>query len=79
MACCKLSTLKPGLLQQLREMMPDDLTALQVFGDPAYPQCAHLLGGYSNPAAAFEESAWNTRMSKVIIVVEWGFKEIITP
>jgi len=48
----------------------------QVYGDPAYPQCAHLFGGFRNPPAGSIQAEWNTQMSKVREVVEWAFGEI---
>jgi hypothetical protein len=49
-----------------------------LYGDPAYPQSPHLFGGFRNTIPGSPEAQWNTMMSQVCQVVEWGFKEIIT-
>jgi hypothetical protein len=67
-----------NLLPQLRTMMPNADLAYVLYGDPAYPQSAYLIGGFNNPAAQSPQAHWNTQMSKVRESVEWGFKEIVT-
>jgi nuclease HARBI1 len=47
-----------------------------LYGDLAYPQSLHLFGGFRNPLPGSPEAQWNTLMSQVRRVVEWGFKEI---
>ncbi len=49
-----------------------------LYGDPAYPQSQYIFGGFRNPAAGTVEARWNTDMSKVREVVEWGFANIIS-
>jgi hypothetical protein len=69
-----------GVLQQLRELMPEDGSngiVYSLYGDPAYPQSHYLFGGFWNAAVGSPEAAWNTAMSRVRECVEWGFKEII--
>jgi nuclease HARBI1 len=73
---------KSELIPKLREFMPDvaDPPAPAVFslyGDPAYPQSEYIFGGYRNPRAGSPEAQWNTEMSKVREVVEWGFANIV--
>ena len=70
-----------NLLNKLRDLMPADGSLGPVFslyGDPAYPQSLHLFGGFRNAIPGSPEAQWNTMMSQVRQVVEWGFKEIIT-
>jgi quinol monooxygenase YgiN len=67
------------LLQKLRAFMPQDgLIVYSLYGDPAYPQSAYVYGGYRNPPAGSLQAAWNTQMSKVREVVEWGFANIVS-
>ena len=73
-----MHSVKSELIPQLRELMPDDAELYSLFGDPAYPQSAHLFGSFRNPPAGSPEAGWNTQLSKVQEVVEWLFKEIIT-
>ena len=67
-----------NLLDQLREMMPDPFNAFALYGDPAYPQSTHILGPFINPPGGSINALWNSTMSRVRIVVEWGFKEVIS-
>ena len=48
-----------------------------IYGDPAYPQLRNILGGFHNPEEGSLEVEWNTRMSSIREVVEWGYKEIV--
>ena len=67
-----------GLLNKLQEFMPDDApediaaVIYSLYGDPAYPQSIHIFGGYKNPADGSAQAHWNSQMSKVREVVEWG-------
>ena len=45
--------------------------------DPAYPHSHYLFGGYRNPRAGTLQAQWNTEVSKVREVVEWGFASIL--
>jgi nuclease HARBI1 len=68
-----------NLLQKLRHLMPADGSlgpVYSLYGDPAYPQSLHLFGGFRNTVPGSPEAQWNTLMSQVRQVVEWGFKEI---
>ena len=47
-----------------------------LYADPAYPQSAHILGGYRHPASGSREALWITLMSRVRESVEWGFATI---
>ena len=68
-----------GLLQQLRDLMPiNGIGIYSLYGDPAYPQSQYIFGGFRHPQPGSQEAQWNTTLSKVREVVEWGFKEIIT-
>ena len=68
------------LLEQLQDMMPEGEPGpiYLLYGDPAYPQSLYLIGGYRFPEPGSQQAAFNTQMSKVREVVEWGFKEIMT-
>jgi hypothetical protein len=67
------------LLQKLRAFMPKDGGIVySLYGDPANPQSAYVYGGYRNPPAGSLQAAWNTQMSKVREVVEWGFANIVS-
>jgi nuclease HARBI1 len=52
-------------------------TVYSLYGDPAYPQSQYIFGGFRNPAAGTLEARWNTEMSKVREVVEWGLANLI--
>ena len=67
-----------NLLTKLTDMMPVDGVTHALYGDPAYPQSQYLFGGFPHPRAGSIEALWNTLMSKVREVVEWGYKQIIT-
>ena len=73
-----------SLLNKLQEFMPDDApedieaVTYSLYGDPAYPQSIHIFGGYKNPADGSAQASWNSQMSKVREVVEWGFANILT-
>jgi nuclease HARBI1 len=69
-----------NLLFKLRQLMPADGSlgpVYSLYGDPAYPQSLHLFGGFRNVDAGSPQAQWNTMMSQVRQVVEWGFKEVI--
>jgi nuclease HARBI1 len=62
----------------LHENAPPPPLVFSLYGDPAYPQSGYIFGGYRNPrAGSSPEAQWNTEMSKVREVVEWGFANII--
>ena len=67
-------------MEQLRTTMPDDNSNGPIYilyGDLAYPQSPHLLGGYRNVVNGTDEAQFNRLMSSVRITVEWGYCEII--
>jgi hypothetical protein len=72
-----------GLLNKLQELMPDDApediaaVIYSLYGEPAYPQSIHIFGRYKNPADGSTHAHWNSQMSKVHEVVEWGFATIL--
>ena len=77
---------KSGLIGKLCEFMPppegvyeynDNDGVFSLYGDPAYPQSLYVFGGYKNPPPGSAQAHWNTEMSKVREVVEWGFANII--
>ena len=59
---------------------PEDITAViySLYCYPAYPQSIHIFGGYKNPADGSAHAHWNSQISKVCEVVEWGFAKILT-
>lgn len=68
------------LLPALQQLMPADGTGGPIYcmySDLAYPTSAWLMKGFVNAAEGSPEKAFNTAMSKVRIVVEWGFKNIV--
>ena len=60
--------------------MPDlpGSDVLSLYGDPAYAQSIYKFGGYKNPLNGSTHAHWNTSMSKVHEVVEWGFANILS-
>jgi nuclease HARBI1 len=69
-----------GLLDKLWSFMPDlpGTVVFSLYGDPAYPQSIYIFGGYKNPLNGSTHALWNTTMSKVCEVVEWGFADILS-
>ena len=67
------------LVPRLRLLMPADGNdqaggnVYSLYADPAYPQSAHIFGGFRNPAPGSREAMWITQMSSVRESVEWGF------
>jgi len=65
---------------------PDDGNTYRLCGDPAYPQSVCIDGFGVQGQGLLEHGGilacrrsvkwWNTCMSKVCEVVEWGFKDI---
>ena len=72
-----------GLFNKLQEFMPDDApedidaVIYSLYDDPAYLQSIHIFGGYKNPAYGSAHAHWNSQMSKICEVVEWGFTNIL--
>ncbi|MGH7974246.1 MAG: transposase family protein [bacterium] len=67
-----------NLLTDLRAMLPHENGILyRLYGDPAYPNSPYIIGRFRHARPGTNEAAWNTNMSKVREVVEWGFKDII--
>jgi DDE superfamily endonuclease len=64
------------LLPQLESLMPINNIIYALYGDPAYPQSALLFGGYRDAAEGSIEEEFNTEMSRVRVVVEWGFQQV---
>jgi hypothetical protein len=66
------------VLPQLRAAMPggDGNQIYSMYGDPAYPQSAYLIGGVTGAADGSVEAAWNKTMSGARICVEWTFGEV---
>ena len=68
-----------NLLPKLRELMPEDGSRgpiYSLYGDPAYPQSPYIYGGFCNAVPGSPEAGWNTTMSQVRQVVEFGFKDV---
>ncbi len=66
------------LIQQLCALMPVGETVYTLYGNAACLQTTFLMGSFPDPAAGSDQAKWNTYMSKVQIVVEWGFNDVIT-
>jgi len=56
-----------------------DGTPLQVYGDPVYGINEHLISPFGGALLTEDQREWNKSMSKVRIVVEWCFKEVLQP
>ena len=56
-----------NLLDQLRIMMPenDPQSVFSLYGNPVYPQCALILGNFSNHITLSDKVIWNRWMSSV--------------
>jgi len=54
-----------------------DGSPLQVYGDPAYGINEHLISPFGGAFNTHNEREWNKSMSRVRIVVEWCFKEVL--
>lgn len=52
--------------------------ALQIYGDPAYSINRYLISPYQGAHITPDQQTWNKQMSRLRIVVEWVFKEVIT-
>jgi hypothetical protein len=65
------------LLAHLQQVMPRDGLVFGLYGDLAYPQSRYLFGGFVNPAQNTPERRFNFEMSRVRIVVEWGFSNVL--
>jgi len=52
-------------------------TSLQVYGDPAYCISSYILSPYEGAQLTNDQKQWNRSMSRLRIVAEWGFKEIV--
>ena len=69
-----------GLLEALQQLMPvdddGDDPIYYLYGDLAYEHRHHLFSGYRNAAPNTPQSRFNKEMSKVRIVVEWGYSTI---
>jgi len=48
-----------------------------LYGDLAYPQSCYLLGGYRIAPPGSSRATYNTAMSSLCVVVEWGYKLIV--
>ena len=69
-----------GLLEMLRELMPEDESngpIYYLYGDLAYEHRRHIFSGFRNALPNSPQSRFNREMSKVRIVVEWGFANVL--
>ena len=55
-----------------------DGTPLQVYRDPAYSISSFLLSPYQGAQITQDQQLWNQAMSRLRIIVEWAFKEMVT-
>ena len=67
-----------NLLDQLIDLNPVGGVVYALYGDPAYPQSQYIFGGFHNAGANNDRALWNTHMSKVREVVEWGYAQIVS-
>ena len=67
-----------GLLPQLEQNCNTPITnqPLCVYGDPAYPLRAHLIGPFKGNITPIEQE-FNESMSKTRVAVEWVFGDIV--
>jgi hypothetical protein len=61
----------------LRHSHEEDGTPMQIYGDPAYGVNRHLISPFQGARLDPRQQLFNKRMSRVRIVVEWVFKEVI--
>ena len=56
---------------------PGEPSLYSLYGDPAYPLRAHLLGPHRAAHLSPEEELFNTQMNRVRIGVEWELGKIL--
>jgi len=61
----------------LRHSHDEDGTPMQIYGDPAYGVNRHLMSPFQGARLDQRKQLFNKRMSRVRIIVEWVFKEVI--
>jgi hypothetical protein len=69
-----------GLLEMLQQLMPEDESngpIYYLYGDLAYEHRQHIFSGFRNAQPNTPRSRFNREMSKVRIVVEWGFANVL--
>ena len=67
-----------GLLPKLQQYSYDvNGNPLCIYGDPAYPLHVHLQGPFKGAGRTPREKMFKTSMSRVRVVVEWVFGDII--
>ena len=66
----------PAILQHYAHTL--DGTPLQVYGDPAYSISSFLLSPYQGAQITQDQQLWNQAISRLRIIVEWAFKEMVT-
>ena len=74
----KLQEFMPGQNEHQHIAPGEGKTIYSIYGDPAYPQSLYVFGGYRNQHPGSDQAHWNTEMSKVCEVVEWGFANLIS-
>eukprot|EP00117_Sycon_ciliatum_P023441 scpid81608/ scgid19929/ len=57
--------------------LPGEPPVYSLYGDPAYPLRAHLLGPHRAAHLTPEEELFNTQVNRVRICVEWEFAKIL--
>ncbi|RPA89084.1 hypothetical protein L873DRAFT_1894669 [Choiromyces venosus 120613-1] len=65
----------PNILE--RNAYAPNGTPLQVYGDPAYSINSFILSPYQGARLTNDQKQWNRSMSRLRIVAEWAFKEIV--
>lgn len=67
-----------GLISQLEQHAHITTgVPLQVYGDPAYSINRYLISPYQGAYLNRDLKEWNKTMSRIRIVVEWAFKEVV--
>ena len=66
-----------GLLPLLQQLVKPNGERYVLYGDPAYGLTQNILAPFKGARITANEQAFNKKMSKVRISVEWGFGKIM--
>ena len=66
-----------GLLPLLQQLVKPDGEPYVLYGDPAYGHTQNILAPFKGARITANEQAFNKKMSKVRISVEWRFGKIM--
>ena len=66
-----------GLLPLLQQLVKPNGEPYVLYGDPAYGLTQNILAPFKGARITANEQAFNKKMSKVRISVEWGFGKIM--